>query len=350
MTASSLFGAMTGRGAVALALFTAFLVLLPFWATSYVLTITTLVLFLAMIGQSWNLMLGYAGLLSLGHAMFVGLGSYASGYLFARHGIPPIIGLFPAVAIAVALGAFVGYLGFRFSIGGVYFALLTIAFAELVRILIDHAGFLGGAQGFFLPVTESDRKGVNLLTLRGHPVMFYYVALGLAAATLVACRLLLASRLGYYWQAIRDDEEAAEALGIHTFRYKMYAVMIASGIAGLGGVFYAFYQNGMFPDSTFNIERSIEFTLGPIVGGVGTLFGPILGAFILTPLGEFITEAIGWLKQSGFIDKSLKLNGLKPLIWGMFVIVIVLFKPAGIWPWIADKLALRRAPGSEEKK
>ena len=332
---------LTRRIIGALLILLALLLSVPFWATSYVLTIFTLVLYLSLLGQSWNLMLGYAGLLSLGHAMFIGVGSYTAGYLFVAYGIPPIIGVFPAIIMAILLAMMIGFLGFRFSIKGVYFALLTIAFAELIRILVDHAGFLGATEGMFLPVSSEDRVGFNLITLRGHPIMFYYLALGLAAAALILCRGLLNSKLGYYWQAIRDDQDAAQALGVNLFRYKMYAVMLSSGMAGVGGVFYAFYQNSLFPESTFLIERSIELTLGPIVGGVGTLFGPIVGAFLLTPLGEVITEIIDWLQHTGIIDPNLKLYGLKQFVWGFVVAMIVLFKPTGLWPWIRDALGLK---------
>jgi branched-chain amino acid transport system permease protein len=213
--------------------------------------------------------------------------------------------------------------------------------------MVDHAGFLNGTQGLFLPVSAEDSKGIDLINLRGHPHMFYYLLMVLTLGTLGLCRWLLRSKLGYYWQAIRDDQEAAQALGINVFRYKMYAVMISSAIAGLAGVFYAFYSNSLFPESTFNIERSIEVTLAPIVGGVGTLFGPILGAFILTPLGEFITWVIDFLKEIGWIDPSLKLNGLKLLIWGFVVVLIVLFKPRGLWPWFRDRFRLLRGTGDD---
>ena len=335
---------LTLRGLIGLYVVLAVLVSTPLWASSYIITIATLVLYTALLGQSWNLMLGFAGLLSIGHALFVGIGSYTAGYLFSKLGIPPVVGVFPAIAIAVLVGSVIGYLGFRFSVGGVYFALLTIAFAEFTRIMADHASFLGGTEGMFLPVSQADRQGIDLIRLRGHPIMFFYVILGLAVGTLALCRVLLKSKLGYYWQAIRDDHEAAEALGINVFRYKMFAVMISSALAGIGGVFYAFYNNNLFPESTFGIERSIELTLAPIVGGVGTLFGPILGAFILTPLAEFITWLIGYLKSVGVIDPTLKLNGLKLLVWGFAVVLIVMFRPRGIWPWFRDLLGLRRAP------
>ncbi len=122
--------------------------------------------------------------------------------------------------------------------------------------------------------------------------MFYYVILALTLAALVLCRGLLKSRLGYYWLAIREDQEAAQAVGIDVFRYKLIAVVISAALTAPAGVFYAFFYNNMYPEQIFSISRSIEIILGAIVGGIGTLFGPILGAFILTPLGELITWAI----------------------------------------------------------
>jgi len=328
------------------ALFLVIMLLLPFWGSSYFMTVATTVFYLALIGQSWNLMLGFAGLLSIGHALFVGIGSYTAAYLFTALGLPPIVGVIPAIGLAILMGMLIGYLGFRFAIGGVYFALLTIAFAEFVRIMIDHASWLGATEGLFLKVSAADRKGIDLINLRGAPEMYYYLIMALALGALALCWYLLRSKLGYYWQAIRDDEEAAQAVGVNVFRYKMYAVVISSGMAGVAGVFYAFYQNSLFPEIVFNIERSIEVTLGPIVGGVGTLLGPLVGTFILTPLGELITEIIDLLKHWGVIDPKAKLDGLKLLVWGFVVVLIVLFKPKGLWPWFRDKAGLVRRPGA----
>ncbi|MGD9925367.1 MAG: branched-chain amino acid ABC transporter permease, partial [Pseudorhodoplanes sp.] len=242
----------------------------------------------------------------------------------------PLIGMFASITLAMVMGCFIGYLGFRFSIGGVYFALLTIAFAEFTGIMVDHTRWLGGTEGLFLPVTNRDT--VDLINLRGSPVMFYYVILTLTGLALVLCRLLLNSKLGYYWQAIREDQQAAEASGIHLFKYKMIAVAISSGLTGIAGVWYAFYYNNLFPESTFGTNRSIELILGTIVGGVGTLFGPIVGAFLLTPLGELLTG----------LTEGTRIDGIKQFFWGICVAVIVLFRPSGVWPWIAGVLRLDR--------
>ena len=338
-----LFGELTTRGRLLLAIVVALLVVLPWLASGYVLSVAIICLYLAYLGQSWNLMLGFAGLLSLGHALFVGLAAYASGYLFIAHGVAPALGVFVGVAIAVAMGALIGYLGFRFAIGGVYFALLTIAFAEFMRILIDHAKFLGGTEGLFLPVTQESRRGVDLINLRGWPEMYYYVMLGLTLAALALCRLLMTSRIGYYWRAIRDNPEAAEALGVNVLRYRMISVVISVAMAAVAGVFYAFYYNNLFPEQVLGIERSIEITLAPLVGGVGTLFGPIFGAFILTPVGELLTAFVEFLQRSGIVGKDVKVDGVKLLFWGLAVALIVLWRPQGLWPSVCRALGILKS-------
>lgn len=358
---------LTPFGRAVLLAFTALLLAMPWIASGYVLSVTIICLYLAYMGQAWNLMLGFAGLLSIGHALFVGLGAYTAAYLYVKglafyfdfawfglgwgkiqfvvdDSVPPAIGVIAAVAISAVMGALIGYLGFRFAIGGVYFALLTIAFAEFVRILLDHATFVGGTEGFFLPVTQESRRGVDLVNLRGWTEMYYYLILALAAGAFLLCRTLLNGRVGYYWRAVRDNPEAAQAVGVNIFRYRMYAVMLSSAMAGVAGVFYAFYYNNLFPEQVLGIERSIEVTLAPIVGGVGTLFGPIFGAFVLTPLGELLTEAIEKLKAWGIIAKGVKTDGVKLMFWGLAVALIVLLKPTGLWPWFCKTLGLVKSP------
>ncbi len=320
------------RTAAALALLAAALLLLPAVAGPYVLSVATLILFFAYTGQAWNVMMGFAGQLSLGHALYVGLGAYVSAGLFFHYGIGPWAGLWAALAACVAAGAVVGFLAFRFGISGVYFALLTIAFAEFTRIGFDHITALGGPGGLFLKVSQ--REAWDLANLRGPPAMFYYVMLALACGAFALCAWLLRSRAGYYWQAIRENEEAAQALGINTFRWKMLAVMLSAGMTSLSGVFFAFYYNNLFPEQAFHISRSIEIILGPIIGGVGTLFGPILGAGLLAVLADGITEllaALGW-----------EFPGVKQVFYGLVLLAVIMWLPHGIWPPLARKLGLRR--------
>ncbi|MBM3557679.1 MAG: branched-chain amino acid ABC transporter permease, partial [Alphaproteobacteria bacterium] len=187
------------HGLVLLALFVAAMIVAPYLVGDYLLNVLTLIFYFAFLGQAWNIMMGFAGQLSLGHALYIGLGAYASGALFFHYGLPPAIGLFLGVVVAAGAGSAIGLLGFRFGIHGVYFALLTIAFAEFVRILFEHFAWVGGTAGLFLPV--SNRVDNDLIALRGTPRMFYYVILGMTLAVLVLCRALLKSRIGQYWLA-----------------------------------------------------------------------------------------------------------------------------------------------------
>lgn len=328
----SLWRDMNGRGRVAVVL--AFLVLLfaPVAATRYLLSVLTLILYFVYVGQAWNLMMGYAGQLSLGHALYVGLGGYISAALWVNFGIGPWLGVVPSVAIAAMFGAAIGWLGFRFGIEGVYFALLTIAFAEFTRIGFDHIGFVGGAGGLFIPYEES-RLG-EWWNLRGGQVFFYYLAFAMAVLAVLLTALLARSRLGYQWLAIREDEMAARALGIDVFRAKMKAVLISSSMTAVGGVFYAFYYNSLFPAQLFDMSRSIELILGPIVGGTGTVFGPVIGAFVLTPLGEIL---IAVTEKAG-----INAPGAKAIFFGLILMVIIYLVPTGVWPWLSQKLGFAR--------
>jgi branched-chain amino acid transport system permease protein len=163
-------------------------------------------------------------------------------------------------------------------------------------------------------------------------VMFYYILLAATVLALLLCRALLQSRIGYFWRAIREDEEAARSVGIDTFYYKMLAVVISAAMTSFAGVVYAFYYNNLFPEQVFHILRSIEIILGPIVGGVGTLFGPILGAFILTGLAETLTAALATL--------GIDLPGAKQVFYGICLLLVVTALPDGVWPWLSQRIGL----------
>jgi branched-chain amino acid transport system permease protein len=319
-------------GVVLAAVLFAVMLVLPAILNDYLITVLIVILYSAYTGQAWNIMVGFAGQLSLGHALYAGLGAYTAAALYVHYGIVPWIGILAAVPIAMAAGAIIGYLAFRFRVAGVYFAILTIGFAEFARIGFDHFKWVGASSGLFLPVTQYASS--NLWTLRGHPVMFYYVILAMTAAVFVLCAALLRSRLGYFWLAIREDEEAARAVGIDTFRYKMIAVMISAGLTSLAGVFFAFFYNNLFPEQVFQVSRSIEIILAPIIGGIGTLFGPILGAFLLTGLAESLTEGLNAF--------GIEVPGVKQVFYGVCLLVVVLALPDGVWPWLSRRLGLQR--------
>ncbi len=327
---SSLSTGFSRRGAALLAVLLAALIAAPWMVNDYLLTVLVLILYFAYTGQAWNVMMGFAGQLSLGHALYVGLSSYVAAMVFTRLGVGPWLGLLAAIPLAAACAAIIGYLAFRFRVAGVYFAILTIAFAEFARIGFDNWGFVNASSGLFLPVKQYAHN--DLWQLRGSPTMFYYVILAATVLVFVLCHFLIHRRIGYFWLAIREDEEAARAAGIDTFRYKMYAVMVSAAVTSFAGVFYAFFYNNLFPEQVFSISRSIEIILGPIIGGIGTLFGPILGAFVLTGLAETLNAVM-----SAF---GVELPGARQVFYGVCLLLVVVALPDGVWPPLARRLGV----------
>jgi len=323
---------VNSRALCSLASLWAILLVLPAFANSYVLSLATLILLLACTGQACNILMGFAGQLSLGHALNLGLGGYAAAGLYYHFGIGPWLGVWLALLVCATAGAFIGILAFRYRVSGVYFALLTIAFAEFTRIGFDHMSWFGGSGGLFLKVTQRDR--IDLFNLRGPPMLFYYTALALASGTLALSAWALRRRAGFYWLAIRENEDAARALGIDVLKWKMLAMILSAAMTGLAGVFMAFYYNNLFPEQIFHISRSIEIILGPIIGGLGTLFGPLVGAALLTLIAEGATElmsAFGW-----------QFAGMKQLLYGVILFAVIWLLPNGVWAPLAKKLRLMR--------
>lgn len=320
------------RGLAMLAALLALMLAFPAFADGYLLSVGFLILYFAYVGQAWNIMMGFAGQLSLGHSLYVGVGAYAAAALYVHFGVSPWIGLGASIALCALAGAVIGFLAFRFGVSGVYFAILTIAFAEFARIGFDHFTWVRGSSGLFLPVANYAEN--DLWNLRGSPKMFYYLMLALTVAAFVLCHALLRSRMGYYWLAIRESPEAAQALGVNIFRYKMIAVVLSAAMTSLAGVVYAFYYNNLFPEQIFHISRSIELILGPIIGGIGTLVGPIVGAFLLTGLAEGLRELM--------LQLGVEVPGVKQVFYGICLLLVVMFLPDGVWPPLARKLRLRR--------
>lgn len=322
------------RAWAALAAFCLALIAAPFVVDRYILSVLILVFVSAYFGQAWNILMGYCGLLSLGHALYMGLGAYTAAWLYAQYGVSPLLGLLPAVAVALLAATALGYLGFRFRIEGVYFALLTIAFAEIARIGFDNLSATGGAAGLFLPV-RADEAG-QWWNLRAGPVFFYYLALSLAALATLASHLLRRAKIGHRWLAMREDPDAARAVGISPFRTRLAALLVSAGMTAVGGVFLAFWSNNLFPAQIFDITRSTDIMLAPIIGGIGTLFGPILGAFLLVPLGEVLTSLLRFA--------GIDMPGAKALVYGVLLMIIIAALPNGFWPWLQRKLRLEVLP------
>jgi len=301
----------------------AVLLLLPLFLDKYTLGIFVMIFYYAYLGQSWNVLTGYTGHISLGHALYIGLGAYTSTYLAQAFGLSPWIGMWVGALVAVVVALCLGYLSFRFGLRGVYFVILTIAFAEITRLVVSHIEALGSFSGIFLDFNPS----FSNFQFRGN-IPYYYISLGFIIFSVIAVRLIETSKLGRFMVAIREDEDAAQALGVNAFKYNMIAIAISASMTSLAGTFYANYIFYIHPDSLFGMGLSIELILRPIIGGLGTIFGPVIGSFILTPLSE-ITRA--YFAKGG-------LEGLHLIIYGILAILVVLFMPKGIIVYVKRAL------------
>lgn len=304
----------------------AVLAALPAVLSSYAVTVLILVFFYAFLAQAWNITGGYAGQLSAGHAAFVGVGGYTSALLSMHLGVTPWLGLLAGGLLAAGLGAVIGGLGFRFGLRGFYFVLLTVAFAEVCRILASNVEAVGGALGLYITFT-GDPRHFQFQDQRA----YYYLALALMVGASGLVAGLERRRFGIYLTAIRDDEAAAEAAGVDTFRYKLGAMVLSSFLTGLGGTFYAYYLFSLQPGAVFGIPLSVEILIRAVVGGAGTVAGPVLGSFILTPLAELSRS---WFAEGGW-------HGAHLIAYGVLLVAVVLFLPQGAWPVVARRLGRR---------
>ena len=286
---------------------------------SYLISLLTIVFLFAFIGQSWSLMLGLGGQLSIGHALFVGIGAYSVAVLNIRYGLSPWVGLLVGSLIAGAVGAALAWLSFRFEVRGIYFGLLTIAAAEFARVVFSGWEFVGGMQGLFFPAQSGEN---SFLMLRGNAKFYYFVALGAVAAGVGVTALIRRSFLGYVWRAMRDDEDASRALGVRTFLHKVLVVSISGAWAAIGGGLLALVQGSIFPDSIMGMGISVDVLIGPIVGGLGTAFGPLLGALIIIPMDHLMSS----------LSDMIGVPGLNNVAYGVILIAVVWFMPDGVWP------------------
>jgi branched-chain amino acid transport system permease protein len=304
------------------------LVGLPAVLGSYAVTVLILVFFYGYLGQAWNILAGYGGQLSAGHAAFLGVGAYTATLLAMHTGLTPWLGMLVGAAAAGLLGALIGVLAFRFGLRGFYFVLLTVAFAEVCRIVALNTEAVGGALGLYITFTGNPRQ-----LQFGDNRAYYYVALGLMVVTTAVAAAIERSRLGASLQALREDEDAAEALGVDTFRVKLTAIVLSAALTGLGGAFYANYLFSLQPNAVFGVPLSVDIMIRPVVGGAGTLWGPLLGSLILSPLAE-ISRA--YFTTGGFAGAHL-------VVYGLLLIAVVLFFPRGAYPALVRLWAQRPA-------
>lgn len=282
-------------------------------ANQYLLSIAVMTLLYAYLALSWNVLGGIAGQLSLGHAAYFGIGAYTSSWLFVNLGLSPWLGMWGGAALAMVAAVVVGLSCLHLR--GAYFALATIATSMVLKTLVENADQLLGGP-----------RGMEVTLLRDAPWQFqhtrkefyYGVALLFTAAALWVNHRILRSRFGYYLAAVRNDQDAALALGVPTTRYKLWAAMISAGMTALGGTFYAQFVLFISPDKVFGANLSVVMAVVCIIGGRGTLWGPVLGAALLLPGEELARSFTGGLV------------GVDMMLYGLLLMLVVRHEPRGL--------------------
>jgi branched-chain amino acid transport system permease protein len=298
------------------------LLAVPPFLPKYFLEVLISILFFAYLGLAWNLLGGYAGQFSFGHAAFFGIGAYTSTLLLLRAGLSPWLGMLAGGLLATGFGLFEGYLSFRYGLRGPYFSLVTLAFAEMLRVVTVNLKVMGASLGLVVPSHAN-----ALLFVFADKLPYYYVIFVMTAGALAITYLVAGSRLGYCLVAVRENEDAAEAAGVDARGAKLRAMAISAFLTALGGTFYAQYFAYIDPTITFGAAISIGGLLPAIVGGAGTVLGPVLGSFVLTPISE-ITRAV--LRGRA---------GADIMLYGLVLILVISFLPQGLMGWLRARRA-----------
>ena len=301
------------------------------FSTPFEQRIGTLVLLYAIAASAWNIG-GYAGQVSVGHAVFFGCGAYAAMGAYAHFGLSPLVGIPAGIVIAVALAAVVGVPTLRLS--GHYFSMATIALAELIRLAVSNTAYLGGAIGLSGPTVPRNIFDVSFVSA----LPYYYLFLIVLALTLLITWWMANSRLGFYLRAIKDSERAARSLGAPASRAKLYAFMLSAALTSVGGALYAMMFGFVDPDSGLGILISVKILMIAALGGAGLLFGPLVGAAILVPVEELSNSLFG---GSG--------AGLTFVVYGAIIMLIARFQPGGILTLVKRQLERRSKTGEPDK-
>ncbi|MFV2034734.1 MAG: branched-chain amino acid ABC transporter permease [Halocynthiibacter sp.] len=285
-----------------------FLLSSDFWLNAVLLT-----LYAALLGQSWNILGGYGGQFSFGHTLFFGVGAYTVAVLQVQLGINPWFGFIFGGLLAGLVAVTMGFLTFRYGLRGSYFALVTLAFAEVFRILSNSIWWTGAGEGILMPL---DQRAV-MMQFTSLAWYFWLIWAITLACFLVVWRLER-SRFGARLMAVRDNEDAASAIGVNALAVKLQAMALSGMFTGFAGVFYAQRYLYLDPGIAFGPSVSVESLLVPIVGGLGTLFGPLLGAAALNAVAELAREVIG------------DAPGLNMIVYGSVLVGMVMFLPRGL--------------------
>ena len=330
----------------------ALLILFPHFVKSpYALHIMILFFLSIIMGESWNILGGYTGQYSVGHAAYFGVGAYTTMMLMQFKQIPPWFGMWAGMAVVVVVALIIGSICFRLR--GPYFVLASIAVAEIVRLTaMNLKDFTNGAEGILATEIPPLKIGATVVTDFLTKVPFYYIGLVFAIITIVATYLVQHSKLGYYFQAIREDQDAAHSLGINLTIYKNIALVISAVLTSLAGSYYAIYVGFIDPPTVMGLDTSVQIVLICIIGGIGTILGPVIGSLILVPLSEalrsnMIAQAIfktGLVSENSGVGNFLKENlaHAHALIYGILVVVVILFMPDGVLGYVKKLISKRK--------
>ncbi len=282
------------------------------------LHILILLFFYAYLTTSWNLVGGFAGVLPLGHAAFVGIGAYTSTILFLQYGISPWLGMIVGGFLSVIVGLLIGLPTFRMR--GAYFCLSTIAFGEGIRVMVENIDKLGpfklnGPRGLQIPPLHTGFQYFQFSTKEP----YYYIILTMLVGVVLLTYLIYNSKLGYSLNAGGEEPEAAQALGVNVARCKLIALGLSAFLTALAGTFYAQLTLFIYPKSVIGLDLSFEIAFIALIGGRGSIAGPVLGALLMRPLNDFTRIYFG--------DK---LPGLHLVIFGVLLILVMIFQPRGI--------------------
>lgn len=288
--------------------------------TSFPIHVMIMVFLFAMMGVAWNIMGGYAGMFSFGQVAFFGIGAYTSSYLLTTYNISPWLGLLAGGVLAALAAAVIGIP--CSNLRGHYFAIASIAFAEIIRIHFNNWKLIGAAEGLTLPMLD---EGFRNFMFHSSKVPYYYILLGFLIISILICWWVSTSRMGFYFRAIKESHDLAKVVGINFVRYRLAAIMISAFITAIAGSFYAQYVLYLDPESVLILAISVQVVLVSMLGGAGSIMGPVIGAAILLPISECTRVWFGF-----------KGTGLDMLVYGTLIMLISVYQPKGVWGYLSS--------------
>ncbi len=321
------------RAYLALAVVTVVLAVLPFGLSERAESVAVRTLIFAIMAVGWNLMSGYGGMFSFGHAAFFGIGAYTDAYLLVEHGVSPWLAMLVGAVLSAVVGVLIAYLCLRYRLAGAYFALATFAFAQMFLLVVQNLDFLRKTEGFNVPLLPEESWA--MLQFDQGSLYYYWIPLAILVLALAGTIAFVGSRAGQYAQAIRDDETAAASLGIGVLRYRLVTVALSCALTAVAGAYYTQYYFFVGPEQAFGSSVSIQAIIPTVIGGIGTVWGPVVGALVVGPLSEAIASILR--DPPGFLGFLQGVTGLDVAVYAVLLIVIVLFMPKGIYGSLRER-------------